>query len=225
MSVNPSVTDPDSTVNPLALLKAIDAQNLPLFDGSDPQVWFLYFDLFCKKHRICEEDYLEKVQYFLSDLAHERFGGGVKGTLLKLKSIKQAKFQGTDEFIEEISAALNQYQDFVYGSQNTLEGKHARLLFLETQGLDWLCEAFIQEYYQDIETHAPSNVEEAYVLICCLCRFKTHGQLFHSPIAPEPNVKSKPERKTFMPLYHEYHFNTCIENLGIEAWVSEKALC
>ncbi|KAJ9070186.1 hypothetical protein DSO57_1011106 [Entomophthora muscae] len=97
-------------------------------------------------------------------------------------------------------AALRQYQDLVYGIQNTLEGKRARLLFLETQVLDWLCEALTQEYYQYIKSHALSNVEEAYVLICCLGRFKTHGQLFHSSVAPEPAVKAKPERKATMPL-------------------------
>ncbi|KAJ9084961.1 hypothetical protein DSO57_1018690 [Entomophthora muscae] len=68
------------------------------------------------------------------------------------------------------------------------------------QGLDWLCEALTREYYQYIETHALSNVEEAYVLICCLGRFKTCGQLFHSPVAPELVVKAKPERKAIMPL-------------------------
>ncbi|KAJ9065034.1 hypothetical protein DSO57_1024129 [Entomophthora muscae] len=102
-------------------------------NSSNPQAWFLCFNLFCKKHCIHEEDHLEEAQYFLSlcaalwhtslnynstwsnwkALAYERFGGEVEGTLLKLKSIKQANFQGTNEFIEEISAALSQYQDLV----------------------------------------------------------------------------------------------------------------
>ncbi|KAJ9065807.1 hypothetical protein DSO57_1015820 [Entomophthora muscae] len=85
-------------------------------------------------------------------------------------------------------------------AKKTREGKHTRLLFLEKQGLDGLCEAIKQEYNQYIETHALSNVKEAYVLICCLGGFKTHGQLFHSPVAPETAIKAKPERKAIMPL-------------------------
>ncbi|KAJ9078426.1 hypothetical protein DSO57_1006838 [Entomophthora muscae] len=124
-----------------------------------------------------------------------RSTASVKRTALK----KSKNFEGTYEFIEKTSAVLSQYQYLVYGSQKTLEGKHTRLLFLETQGLDWLCKALTREYYQYIETHALSNVEKAYVLICCLGIFKTCGQLFHSPVAPEPVIKAKPEIKAIMP--------------------------
>ncbi|KAJ9088964.1 hypothetical protein DSO57_1017744 [Entomophthora muscae] len=91
--------------------------------------------------------------------AFKCFGGGIETVIAKLKEVDQTHFKTTEEFIEELNTLLNQYQDLVYISYDTLEGKRTQQTFLENQGLDWVCETLTSEYYQFVESHALSNVE------------------------------------------------------------------
>ncbi|KAJ9088717.1 hypothetical protein DSO57_1020385 [Entomophthora muscae] len=121
----------------------------------------------------------------------ERFGGGIETVIAKLKEVDQKNYKTTEDFIEKVNTLLSQYQDLVYGSYNTVERKRARQTFLENQGLDWICKTLTSEYYQFVESHVPSNVEEAYVLICCLGKFKASDQLLHPHVATKPKEKLK----------------------------------
>ncbi|KAJ9068213.1 hypothetical protein DSO57_1030934 [Entomophthora muscae] len=149
-----------SPSNSLDLLKAITTQNIPFFDGTNLLTWPNCFELYCKKHRVKQADRIEEVQFFLEgraaawhssltgnytwanwkSAAFKHFDGGIETVIAKLKGVEQTNFKTTEEFIEESNTLLNQYQDLVYGSYSTLEGKRACQTFLENQGLDWVCE-------------------------------------------------------------------------------------